>query len=333
MQSLILDGLSVTAELCHDIFNDASFSVRILSIRDVRNLNHGKLRGALQYACRPGRPENTPRLKALYIFGPKNAGRVESPCPASSQHSHGQHGASIGTGWNHKSQTALTNSLRREGDSWWHKKGRIIARPVSEEWVSCMLACEGLIAFDAVLCRGPRHRNSHVFGKAYSSPLGGSKPASATFAVRGCEGCGSAPEGVHDAQKSSPMSLPLLAPPPVLSSSIVAATMPHSVQSLDEAHRHEPSFVGRCADCLRERYCAGCHKWWCENCYQLPSEQAQLAELGDVVVVEPGDGNDDDIAVSMSESLQSLAIAAAAPKIKVRNNICHVCTADGDAAT
>lgn len=66
---MVLDGLAVTFELCSEILLDDTYNVRILSIRDVTNLNENKLRHALSYACRPGRPEGTPRLKGLYIFG------------------------------------------------------------------------------------------------------------------------------------------------------------------------------------------------------------------------------------------------------------------------
>ncbi|KAJ6439769.1 ubiquitin fusion degradation protein (Ufd1) [Purpureocillium lavendulum] len=321
VQTLILDGLSVTAELCYDIINDPSFNVRILSVRDVRNLNQGKLRGALQYACRSSRPDNTPRLKALYVFGSRDAAltdAVSSGTSTASHHRHNDHhhGASISAGWNHKSQVALTSALRREGDAWWSKKGIIISRPISSEWVNCMVACEGLIAFDTVLCRGPRHRNSPAFGKT-PSPLrvDSNEPAIATYAVSGCESCGKAPEGVHRPHASQPMSLPLLAPPPLVSSSIRAATSPHHHQGTVGMPGEELSFVARCLDCLRERYCAGCHKWWCEDCYQLPGQYAMVeTEVNNVVVVEPDDG-ENDAAVSVSESLQTIAISAN-PKIK-----------------
>jgi hypothetical protein len=26
-------------------------------------------------------------------------------------------------------------------------------------------------------------------------------------------------------------------------------------------------FIPRCYDCIRDRYCSGCHRWWCESCY------------------------------------------------------------------
>ncbi|KAM0490636.1 hypothetical protein ACHAP8_011325 [Fusarium lateritium] len=131
VQSLILDGLSVTAELCHDIINDPNYSVRMLSIRGAQNLNHGKLRAALAYACRSSRPENTPRLKALYVFG------------------------------DHKDE-------QTDADAWWSRKGRVLESTNDmDDWAQCMLACQGIISFDAVLCQGPRHANSPAFGKTF----------------------------------------------------------------------------------------------------------------------------------------------------------------------
>ncbi|KAI5459638.1 hypothetical protein BGZ63DRAFT_359442 [Mariannaea sp. PMI_226] len=231
VQSLILDGLSVTAEMCHEIINDPSYNVRLLSIRDVKHMNQGKLRSALTYACRSSRPEGMPKLKALYFFGSKDAD------------------------WNQKSQKALTSSIQgQEADAWWFRKGRMVSNPIEGDWANCLLACNGLIAFDAVLCQGPRHQNS---------PLGGTCSAAiATFAVGGCASCGESPEGLMDARTTPHSCLPLLSPPPILSSSVQAATTPAQGWK---------AFAPRCADCLRERYCVCCNKWWCEACYQAPA--------------------------------------------------------------
>ncbi|ETS02527.1 hypothetical protein M419DRAFT_77555 [Trichoderma reesei RUT C-30] len=246
VQTLVLDGLSVTSELCHEIINDASFNVRILSIREVKNLNHGKLRQTLQYACRPTRRAGSPKLQALYVFGTRDI-----------------------AGWNKRSQSALASSLQHQGDVWWHHKGRILPRPVTQDWASCMLACQGIIAFDAVLCHGPRHRNSPAY--TGGSDLD-SAPAVATYSLAGCEGCHDAPEGVTRPDSRNVASLPLLAPLPILSSSLRAATKPRDPCS---------SFVPRCLDCIRERYCLSCDRWWCESCYQLPGQSSGITIVDD----------------------------------------------------
>ena len=292
----------MTAELCNDIINDPTYSVRILSIREVKNLNHGKLRGSLQYACRSSRPEGTPRLKALYVFGPKDT----LPAPTS-----GIDKASIGAEWNQKSQRSLSTSLSREGDMWWSKKGRMIHKHVPEEWASCLLACDGIIAFDAVLCQGPRHRNSPAFGKL---PLvADNAPAVATFAVPPCEGCGKCPEEmVKHGARHAPSKLPLLAPPPILSSSVWAATTPRLPAD---------DFTPRCVECLRNRYCASCHKWWCESCYVLPGQHGHQAS----VVIVDGDG--------ASGLYDDLDPEFANVKIKVRKGLCQECAGKNDSST
>lgn len=305
VQTLVLDGLSVTSELCHEIINSASFSVRILSIRNVENLNQSKLRGALQYACRRSRPKHTPKLRALYVFGPRDP---PSPAPSGAAPDAAPDAPPDGADWNHKTQTS---SLGRQ-DAWWSKRGRIISRPVSEEWAGCMVACEGIIAFDAVLCHGPRHVNSPALGN--TSLPASSRPAVATFALTGCENCGTAPEGLLHPTSPPPASLPLLAPPPILSSSVRAATSPQTP--------HQP-FVARCIDCLGERHCAACNKWWCEACHRLPGQGLQ-ADIGGVVVVDDEDEDDS------LPAIESLELVHAAIKIKV---CCRQCIVESDSAT
>ncbi|KAK2767119.1 ubiquitin fusion degradation protein [Colletotrichum kahawae] len=316
VQTLVLDGLSVTAELCHEIIHDPSYSVRILSIRGAKNLNERRLCGSLQHACRPSRPEGLPRLKGLYIFGapdsklpPMTASGVSSAAAVSAA-------AQISAGWNAKSQHALSSSLRSEGDEWYQKKGRIITRPLVEEWANTLVDCHGIIAFDAVPCSGPHHFNSPAYGKV-RVPGSARHWAVATVALGGCAGCGASPEGMT-VHKDTPAShRPLLAPPPVLTSSIKAATTPQP----GTGSTSTDSFVARCLDCLRERYCAGCNKWWCEECYQTPSTAIELAET-DVIIVDAEGG-----AWVQHEEQQSQ------PKIKARitkscwecGSNCHDC--------
>ena len=303
VQTLILDGLSVTSDVCHEIINDPSFNVRILSIREVKNLNQAKLRGSLQYACRSSRPSTSPRLKALYVFGHKDVHVLPS---TPSVESGTASPTSISNGWNLKSHEALSSSLRWEDESWWFGKGQIVTRPISQDWVNCMAACQGLIAFDAMLCQGPRHRTSAAFGKP--PMMTDNQPQVATHSIRGCETCGAAPEGLVAFESSLAHFLPLLTPPPLLSSSVMAATSPSVA--------NPQPFLPRCMDCLRERYCASCNKWWCEMCYQLPGQGAQ-PEIGSFVVV----GEDD--AVTIAETMD---LYSATPKLKVRNGICAKCS-------
>ncbi len=298
MQTLVLDGLSVTADFCHDIINDSKFSVRLLSIRDVKNLNHGKLRGSLQYACRPSR-DGSPRLKGLYLFGPKDG--VSSPQSATAGYSP----ASVGAEWNQRSLGALTDSLQHSRDAWWDIKGRQLKRPVPDEWANCLLACSGVIAFDALLCQGPRHRNSSAAGKAHVLAEHG--PAVATYSLSGCAGCGKAPEGLIAPSSHAVSDLPLLAPPPIMSSSLRAATAPGPTAT---------AFVPRCAECISERYCHCCNKWWCESCYQLPSQGSHHEPA--VVIMDDGDG--------IGQLEDYMFLEEATPKIKVQTHMCNECT-------
>ncbi|KAL2279205.1 hypothetical protein FJTKL_13586 [Diaporthe vaccinii] len=280
VSTLILDGLSVTAELVHEIISDPSYSVRILSLREVKNLNEPKLRAALQMAVRPSRPEGTPRLKGLYIFGAK-----DPPCLTGDTAAIGNGGNATAAGWNQRSHQALSDVLHQPSDLWYDRKGTVVPRPVPTEWASTILACAGLISFDAVLCRGPRHFNSPAFGQVSigpSSPPSPQVPSSwavATHALDGCAGCGAAPEGWTVWGESAGTDgdddtcrFPLLAPPPVHSSNTKVACCPSGAdvkpsRSGGSNRTEQRRFLARCMECLRDRYCWGCNKWWCEKCY------------------------------------------------------------------
>ncbi|KAI8961323.1 hypothetical protein F5Y11DRAFT_230145 [Daldinia sp. FL1419] len=318
VQTLVLDGLSVTAEFCNDILVDPTLRVRILSIRDVMNLNERKLMQSLRYACRSTRPDDTPRLKALYVFGAKDAPALPTPLIAR------QHGIlpgvaniNIGVGWNQKSQHALNESIQNEGDDWYHKRGRIIKKHIADGWAETLLDCREVIKFDAVLCTSPRHQNSSAFGRVPVSPHGAPSAESpwnvATFAVGGCASCGTAPEGFTVYGDSPPEDLPLLAPVPLHSSTIKAATCPkpnprsEGTEGAGGAHK----FVPRCLECIRERYCFSCDQWWCEACYQVPSRQQLSGQLVHIV------GQNTSVAEHESAALEPSNVKShETPKIK-----------------
>lgn len=212
IQVLVLDGLSVTADLVHDILTDASYSVRILSLRECKHLNERKLRSALQYACRASRPEGTPRLKGLYIFG-KKADQPAAPAPAPTPAAPSRPiPAAVGPAWNARSQQALATSsppaaaaADADAEPWYGRRGWQLdgSRPVNPDWAQTLVACDGVIAFDAVLCTGPRHLNSRAWGAAID--VDGARFAAgppdvpqwgvAVYSLGGCAGCGCAPEG------------------------------------------------------------------------------------------------------------------------------------------
>ncbi|TVY62319.1 hypothetical protein LSUE1_G007864, partial [Lachnellula suecica] len=278
VQTLVLDGLSVTADLVSEIICHDSFNVRILSIREAQNLNERKLQQALNYAVRPSRPPNSPKLEALYFFGPKDATsssrfrRHANKHPSAivpAEPSYGgvmnSLGAQIGAQWNERSGDTLADEMERNGDKWYQHSGKVIAKPPSSEWAETLKACQGIISFDAVLCRGPRHSEltpdtkSTIWYKRQDAHL---PPRIATHAVKGCCKCGTTTEGFAHFGASPLDQFPLLAPPPLHASTAKAAKAPSCEDTSSK------KLLVRCIDCLRVRFCETCHKWWCEDCYE-----------------------------------------------------------------
>lgn len=292
VQTLVLDGLSVTAELVKEILTDDRFSVRILSIREVKHLNERKLQQYLRYAVRPSRADGMPRVKGIYLFGPRECAppvattTKRSASPASRGVMSSQ-GAQIGAEWNQKSTDALSAALAKTSDKWYQSSGRMLAKRPSSDWAEILQACEGTIVFDAVLCRGPRHDPSKAYIREGSTngpphPASFLRPTIANVALgpSGCECCHSCPEEPALFGHSLPSQFPLLSPLPLHWSSIRAAQMPHT----NDGSTPPPLFV-RCEDCLRGRWCERCHKWWDEDCY-AGSTVAQRTELQQTELME-----------------------------------------------
>ncbi|CAD0085198.1 unnamed protein product [Aureobasidium vineae] len=278
VKTLILDGLSVPAELVREIVLEDRFNVKILSIRDVTNMNQRGLQSVLRYIVRPS-ASRLPKLKGLYLFGRKDAPETLSRRAQTAPSSHvstgvmSSEGAQIGAAWNSRSEVALSASLNHNQplDDWWKTKGNVwdiegsTKHTPSPDWADILLACQGIIAFDAVLCRGPRHDPSRT------TPDRLLRPAIANIALgsRGCESCGSCPEQPAVFDRDADSKFPLLAPPPLHASSVRSAQRP-IVQDADV-----PPLILRCLECLRERWCERCNKWWCEDCYQEPISRAK----------------------------------------------------------
>ncbi|KAF1947653.1 hypothetical protein EJ02DRAFT_449127 [Clathrospora elynae] len=293
VHTLVLDGLTVTAELIKEFLTEERFNVRILSIREVKHLNERKLQQYLRYAVRPSRPADTPRVKGIYLFGPRDpTPRPASPVTKKSSLSASRgvmssQGAQIGAEWNQKSTQALNAALTRTEDKWYQPSGKMIPKRPSPEWAEVLQACEGIIAFDAVLCRGPRHDPSKAHGRD-ATTLGIQHPASfirptiATIALgpSGCETCHSCPEGPALFGQSNPSQYPLLSPVPLHGSSLRAAQIPHTLDGSTP-----PPLIVRCEDCLKGRWCERCHKWWDEECY-AGSPVAQRTELQQTELTE-----------------------------------------------
>lgn len=257
VQTLILDGLTVPADLVRELVSEGRYHVRVLSLRESKQLNITKLQQVLRYIVRPTRDEGTPRLKALYIFGQKDA-----PSPVKAR----RHlrlippslgvmstvGAQIGADWNQRSQNDLVPSKFDDESRWYGCNGKALKRPCSE-WAETLQVCKGLISFDAVLCRGPRHDITKVSSKDFLQPT----IATIALGPDGCQDCQSCPEGPATFGDCAFSDIPLLAPVPSHSSTVRGCTRPE---------QHEdgtfPKLMLRCEDCLRGRWCEQCNRWW-----------------------------------------------------------------------
>ncbi|MCJ1338030.1 hypothetical protein MMC09_003314 [Bachmanniomyces sp. S44760] len=284
VQTLILDGLSVPADLLREIICEDSFNVRVLSIRMVKNLNEGRLQQILKYACRPTRAEGSPNVKAIYFFGPRDGRSVKimskvAHLSVGSEGVTSTIGAQLGASWNHRSHEALNSALEFDGSQWYTASGPLLPDKRILDWSATLEACRGIIAFDVVLCRGPDHNMEHVVERSerknISSYLG---PQIATTAIGpgGCQICHGMPEGGADPRSSPLDQLPLIAPPPRHSSALRAAQQP----AVDALGDQPPLLYARCVACLFDRYCESCHKFWCENCYEGEAEStARYTEM------------------------------------------------------
>ncbi|CAG8948387.1 unnamed protein product [Penicillium salamii] len=260
VRTLVLDGLSVPADLVAHLMLSDRFNVNILSIRECRNLDERKLMEIIQHAVRPNRPAGTPRVKGIYHFSPTQASQVVAR-------------PKYRDWWSTRAQTSRspsqtpsiseTTPAKRQNE-WYSPTGKLFKHSLEEGWAQVLQECEGIIAFDATLCRGPRHTQH---SETLDSPEQVPGPAVATVALgpRGCDGCHSSPEGPAIWGQSPDVQFPLLSPPPLHSSTIAAAKRPELIPG------EHPVLIARCADCLTNRWCHRCNKWFCGNC--LPNPQ------------------------------------------------------------
>jgi hypothetical protein len=265
VHTLVLDSMSAPADLIREIVAEDRFNVRILSVREAKHLNMSKLNQLLRYIVRPTRAEGTPRLKALYVFGARSARMMTARVPPHEDilGVMSSAGAQIGAENPREVSNATGLRIAHEEDLWYGDTGRILKRPLSD-WPETLQVCKGLIQFDAVLCRGPRHDITKVESKDFLQPT----IATVALSPHGCETCQSCPEGPAIFGKSDNTDFPLLGPAHLHSSTVRAAIRP-----IPDRRGNFPKMVLRCEDCLRDRWCEQCNHFWCEDCYSIPTSR------------------------------------------------------------
>lgn len=276
VRTLVLDGLTVPADLVADIILTDRFNVSILSIRECQHLNERKLMQVIQHAVRPTRPEGTPRIKGIYHFSPM----VSKPRGVVRRRYRDWWSSRVGSSRCSSQTPSISSCGSEESDAsyspttsqneWYRPSGKLFKHGLDDGWAQTLQKCEGIIAFDAVLCRGPRHDVNNYSSSteeepAPSAPLLGPAVATVALGPRGCDGCHSSPEGPAIWGQSPDAQFPLLGPVPLHVSSVAAATRPEVVPG------EHPCLIARCTDCLTDRHCHRCQKWFCSNC--LPNPQ------------------------------------------------------------
>ncbi|KAL3469109.1 hypothetical protein BJX99DRAFT_242019 [Aspergillus californicus] len=290
VRTLILDGLSVPANLVAEIISSESFNIHLLSIRECQHLNERKLMQVLNYAVRPTRPAGTPRVKGIYCFTPMDRPRAavrrkyrdwwSSQC--NDQSTSGDATPRVGDSPREQRQNA-----------WYNSSGKLLKHHIEEGWAQTLEKCEGIIAFDAVLCRGPRHNVDSYASENESAkrPQSGNRllgPSIATIALgpRGCDGCHTSPEGPAIWKQSPATHFPLLTPPSLHSSSLAAARRPAIFPG------EYPALIARCADCLTDRRCHRCSKWFCDSCLSNPEHVRNTLSPHQTAIRGPRTGNE-----------------------------------------
>ncbi|KAI9827854.1 MAG: hypothetical protein M1832_004343 [Thelocarpon impressellum] len=280
VQTLVLDDLYVDGDLIEDILTGRGFNVRILSVRELRCMSVGQVLSRVDAIAHSADEGTNPfNVKGLYLCSPR-----ERPVVVVPAHDGRTPRVQEDAGYSPPSPSIPSDRSARDdaGSSsltadarnstvvgWYESTGRLESPGFKlihidptgavRNYCDALLSCQGLLSFDAVMCRGPRHRQS--LASFIQLPL---RPALATIALgsRGCQTCHSSPEGPAIFGSSPAHHLPLVSPPPLHSATLRAAQCPPRM-----ADGTVPPLFVRCEDCMRDRWCELCNKWWCEDCY------------------------------------------------------------------
>lgn len=270
VRTLVLDGLaSVTNDLIGDIVLRPEYDVKLLSIRNCLNVNETKLQQLLRHLCRPSRPEGTPRLQGLYVFANPDILFLNQHAFDYNSVPSGLASAFDRLGAQYTVDGTL-NSHRM--DPWYAPSGRILTEEHKRRngWDATLLACQGIISFNAVLCTHMHTEMAPVLSAATRDYLATGKaggPPIATIALgpSGCADCGHNPHGAPVWGESDVHEFPLLWPPP-WSGRLADAVRP-PLRLGDKGTVLPQRLIVSCQWCLTLRHCDQCQKWWCAECY------------------------------------------------------------------
>jgi hypothetical protein len=205
-----------------------------------------------------------PKVKGIYHFTPRNSPRSPSRVRYRDWWSNQMGGS---RSQSQESTAAPDNGLSQY--DWYRPSGKLLKGTIEDGWAQTLKKCEGIISFDAVLCRGPRHNvdlysSNNESGTRPEGRLLGPAIATVALGPNGCDNCHGAPEGAATWGQSPDEYFPMLSPPPLHSSKISAAKCP-----ILSGHGN-PLLIARCTDCLTDRWCHRCNKWFCSSCLPHP---------------------------------------------------------------
>ncbi|KAK6539174.1 hypothetical protein TWF694_009418 [Orbilia ellipsospora] len=246
VSTLILDHMYITTDVMSEIILDTQgkFNVKILSVLGTQQFL-SSVSDIIKQALRPGRPEGYPQLQALYIFGLERTWPVDRKKERRVAR-----------------RRQLPNDLHQPVPDApleeWYLPASVpfVTQSWKQEAIQIIEAAEGMIQFDGILCRGPKHSTILNAKMVFPYPA---EPAEIALGA-GCMECGTSPEGPAVYGESPPHWLPLLAPPP-FTGSAKEASRPTRLQD-----GSFPPLYARCTLCVRHRQCCKCQRWICENC-------------------------------------------------------------------
>ena len=298
VKTLILDRLaSITNDLLHEVLTSSNYDIRLLSIRRCPNVNQYKLQQLLQYLCRPGRTEYTPRLRGLYYF----TDPYDTTAQKAASGVTGLDGAQLGA-------LPTDKGEHSGGGSYYESSGAMLPKMSQADltlWAHIIATCKGIIWFDAVLCT---HMHIDMEG-VIAEHIREQRPALPTMATvalgqAGCASCGRAPNEAPVWRHSAYEEFPLLWPPPA-SGSIVDAICP------PPGNAKQQRLIVSCQWCIDNRHCDSCHRWWCGDCYNPKRDKL----LSSTPTTTP---NNNDNPHTVPSALEDNASNA----IKVHNGFC-----------